>query len=48
MAAEVRTWLAELRSADPAAARAVGAVTLALLTAGESLGPPVVKEPLPR
>ncbi len=44
MAAAVRTWLTELRSGDPAAARAVGAVTLALLTAGDSLGPPVLRE----
>jgi hypothetical protein len=44
MAAEIRTWLTGLRSSDPAAARAVGAVTMALLTAGENLGPPVVRE----
>ena len=44
MAAEVRTWLTGLRSGDPAAARAVGVVTLALLTTGDSLGPPVVRE----
>lgn len=44
MAAEVRTWLTELRSSDPPAARAVGAVTLALLIAGEDLGPPPVRE----
>ena len=44
MAAEVRSWLTGLRSGDPAAARAVGAVTMALLAAGDSLGPPVVRE----
>ena len=44
MAAEVRTWLTEMRASDRAAARAVGAVTLALLIAGENLGPPTVRE----
>jgi hypothetical protein len=44
MAAEVRTWLADLRSSDPPAARAVGADSLALLMAGDILGPPAVRE----
>ena len=44
MAAAVRTWLTELQSGDPAAARAVGAATLALLAAADSLGPPLVRE----
>jgi phage shock protein A len=38
----VRDWLTDLRSADPEMARMVGEAVLALLEAGESLGPPVV------
>jgi DNA-binding XRE family transcriptional regulator len=44
MTAELRTWLTGLRSSDPAAARAIGAVTMALLTAGGKLGQPLVRE----
>jgi DNA-binding XRE family transcriptional regulator len=44
MTADIRTWLAGLRSSDPAAARAIGAVTMALLTAGGKLGQPLVRE----
>jgi phage shock protein A len=38
----VRDWLTDLRGADPEMARMVGEAVLAMLEAGESLGPPVV------
>jgi predicted XRE-type DNA-binding protein len=44
MTAELRAWLTGLRSSDPGAARAIGAVMLALLTAGGKLGQPLVRE----
>src|SRR3984885_8117080 len=38
----VRDWLTDLRGTEPEAARVVGEAVLAMLEAGESLGPPVV------
>ena len=38
----VRAWLTDLRGAEPEVARAVGEAVLAMLEAGEDLGPPVV------
>ena len=38
----VRDWLTDLRGAEPEVARMVGEAVLAMLEAGESLGPPVV------
>jgi hypothetical protein len=38
----VRGWLTDLRSTEPEVARVIGETVLALLEAGESLGPPVV------
>jgi phage shock protein A len=39
---EIRDWLAELRDAEPELARLVGEAVLALIDAGETLGPPLV------
>jgi phage shock protein A len=39
---EIRDWLTELRDAEPELARLVGEAVLALLDAGETLGPPLV------
>jgi hypothetical protein len=39
---EVRDWLSDLRSSEPQLARLVGEAVLAILDAGESLGPPLV------
>jgi DNA-binding XRE family transcriptional regulator len=39
---EIRDWLTELRAAEPELARVVGEAVLALLDAGETLGPPLV------
>jgi phage shock protein A len=39
---EIRDWLAELRDTEPELARLVGEAVLALLDAGETLGPPLV------
>ncbi len=39
---EVRDWLKSLRDAEPELARLVGEAVLALLDAGETLGPPLV------
>jgi len=38
----VRDWLTDLRDAEPTAARMIGEAVLAMLEAGDSLGPPVV------
>jgi hypothetical protein len=38
----VRDWLTDLRGTEPEAARVIGETVLAMLEAGESLGPPVV------
>jgi len=38
----VRDWLTDLRGAEPETARVIGEAVLAMLEAGESLGPPVV------
>ena len=38
----VRDWLTDLRGTEPEVARMIGETVLALLEAGESLGPPVV------
>jgi DNA-binding XRE family transcriptional regulator len=42
MHSQVRDWLTDLRGAEPELARLVGEAVLALLEAGESLGPPLV------
>ena len=39
---EIRDWLTEVRVAEPELARLVGEAVLALLDAGETLGPPLV------
>jgi phage shock protein A/DNA-binding XRE family transcriptional regulator len=39
---EIRDWLTGLRAAEPELARLVGEAVLALLDAGETLGPPLV------
>jgi phage shock protein A/DNA-binding XRE family transcriptional regulator len=39
---EIRDWLTELRDTEPELARLVGEAVLALLDAGETLGPPLV------
>lgn len=39
---QVRDWLTDLRAAEPEAARVIGEALLAMLEAGESLGPPLV------
>jgi PspA/IM30 family protein/helix-turn-helix protein len=39
---EVRDWLARLRDDDPVLARLVGEAVLALMDAGQALGPPLV------
>ena len=41
MHSEVRTWLTGLRGTEPELARPVGEAILALLEAGETLGPPL-------
>jgi PspA/IM30 family/Helix-turn-helix domain len=38
----VRDWLTDLRGAEPEVARVIGEALLAMIEAGESLGPPVV------
>ena len=38
----VRDWLTDLRGTEPEVARVIGEAVLAMLEAGESLGPPVV------
>jgi DNA-binding XRE family transcriptional regulator len=42
---EIRAWLTGLRDTEPERARMVGEAVLALLDAGESLGPPLVVPP---
>jgi hypothetical protein len=42
MHTEIRDWLAGLRGSEPELARLVGEAVLALLDAGEALGPPAV------
>ena len=39
---QIRTWLAGLRDTEPEQARVVGEAMLALIDAGEALGPPLV------
>ena len=39
---EIRDWLTGLRSSEPELARLVGEAVLAMLDAGETLGPPLV------
>ena len=39
---EIRDWLADLRDTEPELARLVGEAVLALIDAGETLGPPLV------
>jgi phage shock protein A len=39
---QVRAWLTDLRDSEPEVARLVGDAVLAMLEAGESLGPPLV------
>jgi phage shock protein A len=39
---EIRGWLTDLRGTEPELARLVGEAVLAMLDAGESLGPPLV------
>jgi phage shock protein A/DNA-binding XRE family transcriptional regulator len=39
---EIRDWVAELRDTEPELARLIGEAVLALLDAGETLGPPLV------
>lgn len=45
MHAELRDWLTNLRTAEPGLARLVGEAVLALIEAGDSLGPPLVVPP---
>ena len=42
MHSEVRDWLSDLRGTEPELARLVGEAVLAILDAGDSLGPPLV------
>ena len=42
MHSEIRDWLGDLRGTEPELARLVGEAVLAILDAGESLGPPLV------
>ncbi len=42
MHSEIREWLTDLRGAEPELARLVGEAVVALLDAGECLGPPLV------
>jgi DNA-binding XRE family transcriptional regulator len=42
MHSEIRGWLSDLRGIEPELARLVGEAVLAILDAGESLGPPLV------
>ncbi len=42
MHTEIRDWLTDLRGTEPELARLVGEAVLAILDAGESLGPPLV------
>ena len=42
MHSEICDWLTELRAAEPEVARLIGEAVLALLEAGETLGPPLV------
>jgi hypothetical protein len=42
MHSEIRDWLSDLRGTEPELARLVGEAVLAILDAGESLGPPLV------
>ena len=39
---EIRDWLRDLRGTEPELARLVGEAVLAMLDAGENLGPPLV------
>ena len=39
---EIRDWLTDLRDTEPELARQVGEAVVALLDAGERLGPPLV------
>ena len=39
---QIRAWLTDLRDAEPEQARLVGEAILALIDAGEALGPPLV------
>ena len=41
MHSEIRNWLTELRDAEPELARPVGEAVLAMLDAGDTLGPPL-------
>ena len=45
MHAELRDWLTNLRTAELGLARLVGEAVLALIEAGDSLGPPLVVPP---
>jgi DNA-binding XRE family transcriptional regulator len=45
MHTEIRDWLTGLRGAEPELARLVGEAVLAILDAGESLGPPLIVPP---
>ena len=42
MHSEIRDWLSDLRGTEPELARLVGEAVLAILDAGENLGPPLV------
>jgi hypothetical protein len=42
MHSEIRDWLTDLRNTEPELGRLVGEAVVALLDAGESLGPPLV------
>ena len=42
MHSEIRDWLSDLRGTEPELARLVGEAALALIDAGETLGPPLV------
>jgi phage shock protein A len=42
MHSQIRAWLTELRDSEPEVARLVGEAVLAMLEAGENLGPPLV------
>jgi hypothetical protein len=45
MHSEIRDWITNLRGTEPELARLVGEAVLAMLDAGESLGPPLVVPP---
>jgi hypothetical protein len=43
MSSEMRDWLTELRATDPSRASRVGESLIALMSEGDSLGPPVAE-----